>query len=112
MIGDPSGRSSERNLLTSDVVAKNVSSISSQVSSIFARMNRPFKLVNNIDWYNSLSPLLLVRYKDMSMISFLRDIGKNFRVNVMLHKDSVKSRMETGDGISFTEFSYQLLQVC
>ncbi len=101
MIGDPSGRSAERNLLTLDVIDANVESIKGQLGSIldFEVKTNPAQVINNADW---LRQLLLV--------DFLRDTGKHFTVNYMLAKDSVKSRMERDDGISYTEFSYMLLQ--
>eukprot|EP01127_Copromyxa_protea_P021994 TRINITY_DN7712_c0_g1_i1.p1 TRINITY_DN7712_c0_g1~~TRINITY_DN7712_c0_g1_i1.p1 ORF type:complete len:443 (-),score=105.32 TRINITY_DN7712_c0_g1_i1:23-1351(-) len=96
-IGDPSGRSSERNLLSGEEVDSNVKAITQQFKSFF---KGEIEIQNNIGWY-----------KDMFAIEFLRDIGKLFRVNTMLAKDSVKSRIETDhQGISFTEFSYQILQ--
>lgn len=102
MIGDPSGKSAERNLLTLDVIDYNVEQIKAQLAGIldFEVKGNPAKVVNNADW---LRPLLLV--------DFLRDTGKYFTVSYMLAKDSVKSRMEREDGgISYTEFSYMLLQ--
>lgn len=102
MIGDPSGRSAERNLLSLDAIDYNVGQIREQLAGIldFEVRSNPAQMANNADW---LRPLLLV--------DFLRDTGKYFTVNYMLAKDSVKSRMERDDGgISFTEFSYMLLQ--
>ena len=102
MVGDPSGRSTERNLMTTDVIDANVEQIKTQLASIldFEVKSNPAQLLNNADW---LRRLLLTE--------FLRDTGKHFTVNYMLAKDSVKSRMERDDsGISFTEFSYMLLQ--
>lgn len=93
LIGDPSGRSSERNLLTLEETLKNAEAISAQVRKLLPKA----KVVNNYDW--------LKRY---DMISFLRDVGKHFNINQMMAKDSVKSRLETG--ISYTEFSYQIIQ--
>lgn len=99
MIGDPSGRSAERNLLSQEQLHHNVERIKTQLARFldFEIKTNPAKLVNNADW---LAPL--------SMMDFLRDIGKQFSINVMLTKDSVKSRLE--GGISYTEFSYMLLQ--
>src|SRR5262249_55862044 len=101
MIGDPSGKSEERNLLDVETLRANVRGIEAQ-----ARMLLDFEgpnaaqLVNNYDWMSRFGYL-----------DFLRDIGKNFPVNVMLAKDSVKSRLERDtSGISYTEFSYMLLQ--
>ncbi len=101
MIGDPSGRSSERNLLTREQLTHNIGCIKQQLSKLldFETAANPARLVDNADW---TAPI--------SFLDFLRDIGKHFSLNVMLAKDSVKSRMEGDSGISFTEFSYQLLQ--
>lgn len=101
MIGDPSGKSDERNLLSKEQLEKNVAGIREQVSKFLAFDGpNPATLVNNFDWMHSFSYL-----------DFLRDVGKNFPVNVMLGKDSVKSRLErTDSGLSYTEFSYMLLQ--
>jgi tyrosyl-tRNA synthetase len=100
MIGDPGGRSAERNLLPLDQVAKNVELQEEQARQLWRNAGESVmpSIVNNIEWT-----------KDISMLSFLRDIGKHFTVNYMLAKDSVKSRL-SGDGISYTEFSYMLLQ--
>ncbi|MFT5522822.1 MAG: tyrosyl-tRNA synthetase [Pirellulaceae bacterium] len=102
MIGDPSGKSQERNLLDSDQLDRNVAGMASQMRNFldFECADRSAVLVNNYDWMNGFSYL-----------NFLRDVGKNFPVNVMLAKDSVKSRIGRDDGgISYTEFSYMLLQ--
>ena len=101
MIGDPSGKDAERNLQTQDTVEANIASQRQQMENLFARTDGPEPIfVNNGDWW-----------KDMDVISFLRDVGKHFSVNAMLTKDSVRNRIENRDqGISFTEFSYQLLQ--
>ena len=101
MVGDPSGKSAERNLLTREQLAHNVASIKRQLAPLldFDRAGNPARLVDNADW---TAPLHL--------LEFLRDIGKHFSLNVMLAKDSVKSRLAGDAGISFTEFSYQLLQ--
>ena len=100
LIGDPSGKNEERSLNTADVVAEWVGRIKSQVSKFldFSAPKNPAIVANNLDW---TSPL--------SAIEFLRDVGKHFSVNQMLAKDSVSSRLEAG-GISYTEFSYQVLQ--
>lgn len=100
LVGDPSGRNEERTLNSNDTVAEWVSKIREQVSTFldFERGSNKAQVVNNLDW---TSPL--------SAIEFLRDIGKHFSVNQMLAKDSVSSRLESG-GISYTEFSYQVLQ--
>lgn len=104
MIGDPSGKSNERNLLDEETLHKNVEGIK-RVLSKFLDFNATDAqapvLVNNYDWM-----------KDFSFIHFARDIGKRITVNYMMSKDSVKKRLsgETGDGMSFTEFTYQLIQ--
>ena len=101
MVGDPSGRSAERNLLTREQLAHNIACIKAQLSRLldFSAPANPARLVDNADW---IAPF--------SFLEFLRDVGKHFTLNVMLAKDSVKSRMEGDGGISYTEFSYQLLQ--
>ncbi len=101
MVGDPSGRSSERNLLTREQLAHNIACIKTQLSHLldFTATANPARLVDNADW---IAPF--------SFLEFLRDVGKHFSLNVMLAKDSVRSRMEGESGISYTEFSYQLLQ--
>ncbi|HEV7991256.1 MAG TPA: tyrosine--tRNA ligase [Gemmatimonadaceae bacterium] len=98
MIGDPSGKSAERQLLTSEKVAENAASIRAQLER-FLDFSGPSaaRMRDNADWLNSLH-----------LVDFLRDTGKHFTVNYMLQKDSVRSRMDAG--ISFTEFSYMLLQ--
>lgn len=100
LVGDPSGRSDERTLNSSEVVEGWVKGIRKQVSAFldFDTPTNPAIVVNNLDW---TAPL--------SAIEFLRDIGKHFSVNQMLAKDSVAARLEAG-GISYTEFSYQVLQ--
>jgi tyrosyl-tRNA synthetase len=101
MIGDPSGKSSERNLLSSEILEANIAGIQGQLSRLldFETKTNPALLVNNADWM-----------RPFGMLDFLRDVGKHFSVNAMMAKDSVKSRMEGAGGISFTEFSYSLLQ--
>ena len=101
MVGDPGGRSTERNLLSREELAHNVACIKRQLAKFidFESPQNPARLVDNADW---IAP---VNYLD-----FLRDIGKHFSVNVMLAKDSVRSRLESDSGISYTEFSYMLLQ--
>lgn len=94
-IGDPSGKSTERVLLDAETIEKNISRIRCHFDKI---LHRP-TLVNNDTWF-----------AQYSFIDFLRDIGKHFRVNIMLGKDCVKSRLQSEEGISYTEFSYQLLQ--
>ncbi len=101
MVGDPSGRSSERNLLTREQLDHNIACIKAQLAKLldFEVTANPARLVDNAEW---IAPF--------SFLEFLRDVGKHFSLNVMLAKDSVKSRMEGDSGISYTEFSYQLLQ--
>jgi len=101
MIGDPSGKSSERQLLTPEQVDKNIKGIHENLSRFldFDHPTAPATIVNNHDWFS-----------DFTFIDFLRDVGKHFRMGSMLSKDSVRSRLESDTGMSFTEFSYQLLQ--
>jgi tyrosyl-tRNA synthetase len=102
MIGDPSGKSAERNMMTPEDIDANVEQIKPQLAKIldFEVKSNPAQLVNNADWLRRLG-----------LTDFLRDTGKHFTVNYMMAKDSVKSRLERDDsGISFTEFSYMLLQ--
>ncbi len=101
MVGDPSGKSDERNLLSKEVLAANVAGLEKQMRGFLDFDGASgAQLVNNYDWT-----------KGISYLDFLRDIGKNVPVNVMLTKDSVKSRLERQDsGLSYTEFSYMLLQ--
>ncbi len=99
MVGDPSGKSDERNLQSLDQLEINKKNVEAQLRHFldFDTEKNPAILVDNYDFY-----------KDMNVLTFLRDVGKHLTVNYMMAKDSVKSRMETG--ISYTEFSYQLLQ--
>lgn len=105
MIGDPSGKSAERNLLTADDLAKNIAGIKNQLSKFLdfeSKAENAAELVNNYDWMSGFS-----------FLSFIRDVGKHITVNYMMAKDSVKKRFdpnENTDGMSFTEFSYQLIQ--
>jgi tyrosyl-tRNA synthetase len=101
MIGDPGGKSAERNLLSKETIDANIAGIMGQLTHLldFNCAENPAVLVNNADW---MAP--------MSVLDFLRDVGKHFTVNAMVAKDSVRSRMESDSGISFTEFSYSLLQ--
>jgi tyrosyl-tRNA synthetase len=103
LIGDPSGKSAERQLLTADAVAHNVSrqrEIFARVIDFSAGGDRAAKIVNNGDWLRNLG-----------YIDVLRDVGKHFSVNQMIVRDSVKSRLEGREqGISYTEFSYMILQ--
>jgi tyrosyl-tRNA synthetase len=99
MVGDPSGKSAERNLLDEESLNKNILGVSNQLKKFldFETGDNKALLLNNYDWM-----------KNFSFLDFIRDIGKHITVNYMMSKDSVKKRIETG--ISFTEFSYQLLQ--
>jgi tyrosyl-tRNA synthetase len=101
LIGDPSGKVSERALLTPERVAENVAGMRGQLSRFldFDRGTNPAQLVDNATWLTNLGA-----------IEFMRDVGKHFTVNSMLARDSVKRRIETEEGISYTEFSYALLQ--
>lgn len=99
LIGDPSGRTNERQLLSREKLNYNLSSLKKQLQKFldFDKSNNPAKMVNNYDWF-----------KDIGFIDFLRDSGKYITINYMLAKESVKQRLESG--LSFTEFSYQLMQ--
>ncbi len=99
MVGDPSGKSTERNLLDEDALRHNQECVGKQLALFidFDSKTRPAEMVNNYDWF-----------KDMGFLRFIREVGKHIPVNYMLAKDSVKNRMESG--ISFTEFTYQLVQ--
>lgn len=98
MVGDPSGKSQERNLLDAETLNKNVEGVRKQLESFLSfEGENAAEMVNNFDWF-----------KDMNFLDFIRDVGKHISVNYMMAKDSVKSRLETG--MSFTEFSYQLVQ--
>ena len=101
LIGDPSGKTQERTLQSIEQIELNVAGIRAQLSRFldFDRAGNPARIVNNADW---LVPL--------DLMSFLRDVGKHFTVNYILAKESVKRRLESEDGISYTEFSYLLLQ--
>ncbi len=101
MIGDPSGKSKERNLISDEQVAQNAAAIKKQLSRFldFEGKDNCAVMVNNADWL-----------KSFSFIDFLRDVGRYFRVGDMLAKESVKNRFSRDEGISYTEFSYMLLQ--
>lgn len=104
MVGDPSGKSAERNLLDEASLLKNIEGVKSQLSRFLdfdTSADNPAELVNNFDWM-----------KDISLIDFVRDTGKHITVNYMMAKDSVKKRLssESKEGMSFTEFTYQLFQ--
>lgn len=99
MIGDPSGRSEERNLLDEEILEKNKAGLKKQLRNFldFEHSENPAELLDNYDWF-----------KEMSFLEFIRDVGKHITVNYMMSKDSVQNRLE--GGLSFTEFSYQLAQ--
>jgi tyrosyl-tRNA synthetase len=104
MVGDPSGKSSERNLLDEETLTKNIEGVKEQLSRYLdfnTKGENAAELVNNYDWM-----------KAITLIDFVRDIGKHLTVNYMMAKDSVKKRLESenGEGMSFTEFTYQLFQ--
>lgn len=101
MIGDPSFKSAERNLLDEETLQHNVSCIQKQLAKFlkFGEGSNAAELVNNYDWF-----------KDFKFLDFIRDVGKMITVNYMMSKDSVKKRLEGENGLSFTEFSYQLIQ--
>jgi len=105
MVGDPSGKSDERNLLDEETLAKNVAGVQGQLARFLkfdnTAVENPAELVNNYDWM-----------KDISLIDFVRDVGKHITVNYMMAKDSVKKRFapDSENGMSFTEFTYQLFQ--
>ena len=101
-IGDPSGKTAERQLLTKEILDHNIASVKTQLTKLldFETEQNPARLVDNAAWT-----------KDISFLDFLRDVGKHFSVNQMVAKESVRARMEDREvGISYTEFSYMLLQ--
>jgi tyrosyl-tRNA synthetase len=101
-IGDPSGKTAERQLLTKEILDRNIASVKVQLAKLldFETKKNPARLVDNASWT-----------KDVTFLDFLRDIGKHFSVNQMVAKESVRARMEDREvGISYTEFSYMLLQ--
>lgn len=99
MVGDPSGKSAERNLLSEDILEHNLNCVQKQLEKFldFNSGDNSAEVVNNYDWF-----------KNFNFLEFIRDVGKHITVNYMMAKDSVKTRLETG--LSFTEFSYQLVQ--
>jgi tyrosyl-tRNA synthetase len=101
MVGDPSGKSQERNLLSEDVLQHNLESVKVQLTRFldFNSGVNSAQMVNNYDWF-----------KDFTFLDFIRDVGKHITVNYMMAKDSVKKRLEGDTGMSFTEFTYQLVQ--
>ncbi len=102
MVGDPSGKSEERNLLSEKTLQFNLQGVKKQLEKFLdfdtSRPNAA-EMVNNYDWF-----------QNMSFLNFIRDVGKHITVNYMMSKDSVKKRIESDNGISFTEFTYQLIQ--
>jgi len=101
MVGDPSGKSQERNLLSEDVLQHNLEAVKAQLTRFLdfdSGMNSA-EMVNNYDWF-----------KSFTFLDFIRDVGKHITVNYMMAKDSVKKRLEGDTGMSFTEFTYQLVQ--
>jgi tyrosyl-tRNA synthetase len=101
MIGDPSGKTAERQLLTVEQIDANLAGIRGQLAKVldFDAPANPARIVNNADWLRQLN-----------LLEFLRDTGKHFTVNYMLAKESVRRRLEQEDGVSYTEFSYMMLQ--
>ena len=102
MVGDPSGKSEERNLLSEEALQKNVAGVKAQLEKFLdfnPTLPNAAEMANNYDWF-----------KTISFIDFLRDAGKHITVNYMMAKDSVKKRIEGETGISYTEFAYQLMQ--
>ena len=98
MVGDPSGKSAERNLLDEQTLNHNLGKVKAQLEKFLSfKGDNAAEIVNNYDWF-----------KEFNFLGFIRDVGKHISVNYMMSKDSVKSRLETG--LSFTEFSYQLIQ--
>ena len=99
MVGDPSGKSKERNLLSADILETNLKSVKKQLSRFldFDCGDNAAEIVNNYDWF-----------KEINFLDFIRDVGKHIGINYMMAKDSVRSRLESG--MSFTEFTYQLVQ--
>ncbi len=102
MVGDPSGKSEERNLLSEDVLQRNQQGVKKQLMQFLdfdpSKPNAA-EMVNNYDWF-----------KDMNFLQFIRDVGKHLTINYMMSKESVRKRIESEGGISFTEFTYQLIQ--
>lgn len=102
MVGDPSGKSEERNLLSEEILAHNIAGVQKQLAHFLnfdSKQTNAAEMVNNYDWF-----------KDFNFLSFIREVGKHITVNYMMAKDSVKKRIEGDTGMSFTEFTYQLIQ--
>ncbi len=102
MVGDPSGKSEERNLLSEETLAHNIAGVQKQLAHFLnfdGNQSNAAEMVNNYDWF-----------KDFNFLTFIREVGKHITVNYMMAKDSVKKRIEGDTGMSFTEFTYQLIQ--
>lgn len=101
LIGDPSGKTKERPLLSKEEIEENIEGIKAQIEKFldFKAKENPAKIVNNYDWLG-----------EIKLVDFLREVGKHITVNYMLQKESVRNRLQREEGISFTEFSYMLLQ--
>ena len=102
MVGDPSGKSEERNLLSEEVLSHNIICVKAQLEKFLdfdATLPNAAEMVNNYDWF-----------KDFSFLNFIKEVGKYITVNYMMSKDSVRKRLEGDNGMSFTEFTYQLVQ--
>ena len=102
MVGDPSGKSEERNLLSEETLLQNLAGVKKQLEKYLdfnSTHPNAAEMVNNYDWF-----------KEMSFLHFIRDIGKHITVNYMMSKDSVRKRLDNENGMSFTEFTYQLVQ--
>jgi tyrosyl-tRNA synthetase len=102
MVGDPSGKSEERNLLSEEVLQKNIQGVQKQLEQFLdftPSIPNAAEIVNNYDWF-----------KNYTFLQFIREVGKHITVNYMMSKDSVKKRLEGENGMSFTEFTYQLVQ--
>src|SRR5690606_29998090 len=102
MVGDPSFKSEERKMLDEATLEKNLKGIRQQLEKFLTfdnKISNSAEIVNNYDWF-----------KEFSFLTFIRDVGKHITVNYMMQKDSVKKRLEGQSGMSFTEFSYQLIQ--
>jgi tyrosyl-tRNA synthetase len=101
LIGDPSGKTKERPLLSKEEIEENIEGIKAQIEKFldFKAKENPAKIVNNYDWLG-----------EIKLVDFLREVGKHITVNYMLQKESVRNRIQREEGISFTEFSYMLLQ--
>lgn len=102
MVGDPSGKSEERNLLSEETLAHNIAGVQKQLAHFLnfdSTQANAAEMVNNYDWF-----------KDFNFLTFIREVGKHITVNYMMAKDSVKKRIEGDTGMSFTEFTYQLIQ--